>query len=189
MVNKIFCPCQKDFHDISEHLLKPEVQHFMGRFLSFKCLCHAQGLQDCSYFFYLPWRYVKVNPLPYLSLFSVSFHKDEWWPCDFWTPVIGYFRTFFLNRAAFFFFLNFLSILELSIGHITLVLLLWEFLRKKKTIFLKGLSFSVIFFFYSLNSSSLPSFLFLFALEIWWPVGVHSTSVFRVTGTVNILSQ
>lgn len=61
------------------------------------------GLRNYSYFFHLSWCYVKVNPLPCFSLFTVPFYKDEWWPCDFWTPVIGYFRTFFLNRADFFF--------------------------------------------------------------------------------------
>lgn len=149
------------------------------------------------FFFYLSWCYVKVNALTYLSLFSVSFYKDEWWPClhgqvDFWTPVIGYFRTFFLNRAAFFFFFfNLLSILELSIGSITLALLLWEWLRKNQL--LKRIIFSGFFSSFILKTlHTSPSFLFLFASEICftgWPVDMHSISFSRIPGIFISLSQ
>ena len=91
----------------------------------------------------------------YLWTLSVSFYKDEWWPCDFWTPVIGYFRAFFLNRAASLFLKK--SFIYFGVKH-------WQYypvpltsgMTKKKNQLLKRIIFLVFFFFKSLKLFILP---------------------------------
>lgn len=52
MVNKIFCPFQKDFHDVSKHLLKPRSMAFHRLFLkalNFSVMPKAYGITVISF--------------------------------------------------------------------------------------------------------------------------------------------
>lgn len=147
---------QKDFHDVSKHLLKLETALISQAVAqSFTFCSRAPGLRKESYFF--PWRSCYVKAISCLVCLCSSVSLIRWMTTSWLLNISGWlFPDFPPNRCAFFSFSFFEPFIysQLSTDSSTLALFSGRGMTKKKNQLLKDCLFS---FFFSFMLKALPA--------------------------------